>query len=415
MVLNQKDGKFIEQAVYFNNELIKTIKGKRGQVFFINKIIKSYHGAYILAGAKKDSLRMISLNLNKKNLVAKDLGDKKLKLEVVNIALNDGNDDGVFAPNETGAIKLTLKNNGVEDISGKLKILNSSELNNLVFPTNIIYIDYLEAGGESDVFSVPIWGAENLMKAEELIKMEMEVEGYQPFPIEARVVTDFMDKEIWNSPVRISWLYPYNSNNPSKRRQAEDKSVKIGFIIHSVDPLDKFDVKVLNNGVPLVDDKAIGKMKWTPMGVESQRLRYEFEFKISQLNPDDNEIKVQIGDHFSDAVVFNYDPNDLPNIHLLAIGPEYRDLKQTKNDVTDFVNLIKNNYSKKVIRDVFVEILVDSINTEKKHIETAFNNLLNQFQMEKIRKKDFLIVFYSGHGGETVSYTHLTLPTTPYV
>ena len=72
---------------------------------------------------------------------------------------------------------------------------------------------------------------------------------------------------------------------------------------------------------------------------------------------------------------------------------------------------------------IVLEIARDSERTERKYFPVeqvgeihAFGELeVNKRLLEFLSRQGILLHFYNRHGYYAVSYTHLTLPTTPYV
>lgn len=396
------DGRYINQQLLKNGAPIKDFSDAKKNFFDIQKILKTYHGTYILAGTDNHSgkIRLLNLKLKEEELLEKSIADSELKIEIKEAFLKDRNKNNVLSSGENGTLKLKLKNLGGNDIDGKIRITNASELKNLHFPTKVVYMDYLGGNGDSCFISVPIRGAEKLLKSKELVKMELQVDGYKSFPINLEVETGFEKENLMKQGFLATWQYPDIGVNPLRKFDSAGKSDSIKVTILCTSPIDKSDVTVINSGTPLVDDKAIDKANLIEIKRQSGNYRYDFFYNISQLTPGENIIQVKVKDYLSESIVYTYDPRDLPNLHLLAIGPAYgkNDLKQNRNDAIDFESLIRNNVNTNLFKNIRTTVLVDSVNTTKDEIETEFNKLANQFKHGFIKPKDHLMIFYSGHG-----------------
>lgn len=403
-------GKSFYQTLYRNIDkrvVIDNFDGKKGDFFEAKKILHSYHGFYILAGIehrskKPDGIRLIQVKLKNENLRGKSITDPKLNIQIEKITVDDTDGSEILNPAETGTVYLKIKNNGSDDIiHGRIRVTNQSELTNIAFPKRTKFINYIEAGKEKEVF-FKVEGLKDLKKEDNLVKIEISMDGYTPCQESFSLKTGEVEKmrKGQRSPFQIVWDEPDFKNRSSRTVEVNGKSEKIKFTILSSEPIDKHDVIIWNSKQSLTDDKSVHKSTFEPISTISEdQFQYEFEYTISDFVEDTtNMIRVQIKDAFPDSIAFVHDSKNLPNIHLLAIGPEYKNLKQTKLDVTDFEKLIKTHHNSGIFGKVNPTILVDSINTEKQDIEIEFNRLLNKFETGEIKQKDYLIIFYSGHG-----------------
>ena len=82
-----------------------------------------------------------------------------------------------------------------------------------------------------------------------------------------------------------------------------------------------------------------------------------------------------------------------PNLHVLAIGVEYEDLKSSVDDALEFVRLIKKQEKKGMYDRVITNLLVAE-KTKRYDILEAFEKLHN----DQIADNDLVMLYYSGHG-----------------
>ena len=253
--------------------------------------------------------------------------------------------------------------------------------------------------GTKRKISIPIKKTEDLVSGS--FKVLIQVNGSTIFDFRAAI--DKTEVQAPQPETNTVTLF-----NPGLReRTTNDGTYVVDFFLFSNTSIKENDIKVFKNKKPVVDGKSIPRLVKTEE--ENGRMKYILSFELYQLDDGANEIEVSIGEETA-SMIINYLPKQ-PNLHLLAIGPHYEDLKYTTKDAKDFTNLILNQANNGLFNEVStVDTLFQPSNTDKISIESAFYKLDRKFEQGTIAENDYLIVYLSAHGINLKDGYHI-LPT----
>jgi hypothetical protein len=131
---------------------------------------------------------------------------------------------------------------------------------------------------------------------------------------------------------------------------------------------------------------------------------YTFRFKLTNISRSKKTLTIYnaADKTVSDPLLISYTGNR-PNLHIVGIGPSYGNLKFTAKDARDFIRAMYRQKGVGFFADVYVDSLIGPEATAPA-INDLMEDLLNRSKPDyrgnkpRIRKIDYLVVFYSGHG-----------------
>jgi len=125
---------------------------------------------------------------------------------------------------------------------------------------------------------------------------------------------------------------------------------------------------------------------------------YSFYKEVKNLTEGENKIIVRlIGGQQSKSIIVNYQlPR--PNLHVISIGIPAEDLRFSSKDAKDFSKAFGREQEGKLFEKIYITTLTKIEETTKQKIVLQFDNLLNDYFVEKkIKDGDLIIIYISGH------------------
>lgn len=356
----------------------------------------SFDRQYILAATvyenKLKAIRLQSFK-DEENLVSVKASPK---VRITGLRLSDANRDGVLSPGERAGIVFYLHNDQKEPLY-ETKVLLKSNVTNVRFAeqTAVGYIPPSQRMKVSIGFNADANLVKNKVIPLTLIIMEkgQEIESY---PLD--VPTE--KTEVATSPASLN-IYWDEIGERNIRSEEPTTTVKIR--IQSEKQLLNQDVRAVVNGIVLDNSKDAGQ----PI----QRNEFSGFSTLSidvPLKEGNNEIYVEVKQNGqvvrTKPLTISFEPSK-PNLHVLAIGPKYSDLKYNGKDALDFAKIMEDQEDRGLFNRVFIRTYTSAEETTKRAISIAFSDLLKRFTekdgADKIAKNDVLMVFISSHGEMT--------------
>jgi len=402
-----------DQEPYFQKELHL----KKNTRFQAIKIIRNPDDTYILAGnllsGRKHDKSKIHLFWWKKDDLMLPKGEKRIQHSSLKIV--DRNVDGIISPNEPGAIKFRLKNIGDTDLmDGRIEVETIASVTGLTIKMKRQILSYLHKGGEK-FYKISLQGNRNLSSGEAKLKVKIKFDNQEVHQFIAKVKCGLPQKSpvIVQNKTSLDWRQPDVRITGDRNVSVLDNNYEIQVNVNSDRLIKREDFKVRNNGKVLMDNKKENGLLTEPIQT-GKILKYTFAYKIENLKVGENVIEVAIGEgEKTIPITINYQPQQ-PNLHVLAIGPTYSDLKFSSKDARDFANAIRSQAGRGFFNQVFIDTLVTPDATEQTKIKIAVKKLAkrteNQDLENHIKSNDYVMVFFSGHGIKRVGKFKL-LPT----
>ena len=378
-----------------------------GESFTAINILRTPRGSHVISGNIsgkniKSSARFICLG--DVELLASKRLEEKLPISHSRPYLEDDkNNDGMLSPGERGSFKFELLNNGPDDILDLQVIANLDEqVPGVSFAGAVLYQHLLPKGGKK-LFSFGL-------------KADAELQdGIYPIHIEVlksgQLVYRFSDKIECRKtagssirpdapPVVMRWLSHVTGNSreidPVSRN---DIPIKLMVTVDKTN-VRPADFKVSNNGVMLQDEKSFDANLSEPVEKEIGRFDYTFDYTVKNLQKGRNVIKIDLLG-YKDSLIVNYNVDE-PNLYVLAIGvtggKAYENLKFTAKDASDFAKSVADQKGRGFFNKVEIVELTTETKTEKVAIVSEFEKLYNKYYRGQIREKDYVMIYYSGHG-----------------
>lgn len=380
-----------------------------GENFNAIKILRTAKGRHIISGNisgknTKRSVRLICLG-DVELLASKWAGETLGIAHSKPYLEDDKNNDGLLSLGERGSFKFELLNNGPTDILN-LQVVASfnGQVPGVELTGGVRYLHVLPQKGKK-LFSFGIKTDANLQDGVYPINVEVLVNGQSVYrfshEIECRKNVKISGQSE-ASPVVMRWLSPV-SGNSREIDHSSSNDIKI-IMMTTIDKnnVRMSDFKVSNNGMLLQDEKSFDGALFGPTEEERGRFDYTFDYTVKGLEKGRNVIKVDLFGK-KDSLVINYNVDD-PNLYVLAIGVSggkaYENLNFTVKDATDFAATIGAQKDRGFFNKVFIETLITEQKTDKTTIVSAFEKLYNKYRLGEIQEKDYVMVYYSGHGNK---------------
>lgn len=389
------------------------MKFNRKNDFEIIRIFKTQRGTYIAAGTsrtpsgKKDAIRIIHFK-NGDLFTSKGFG----KLEVSKKpTLVGSDDDGYISSGEWATIYFSLKNTGNSAIkSGKISVKMSPKNSGLTITRGENqWIPFMNPDKEKE-FKIGLRGEDNLGTGKINFEIKIEPEGLLPFTESFTIECEQPQTQPKNPPPNLAnttgtTIFLEQPRIGDGRRKIPIKENKQPFRLSLVTNnrnLKTEDVKIVINDTPQKQQKA--EDTFLDFIVEENK-SFKFDYStVLTLSDSINVVYVMVGDSKMDSIVFELRTN-APNLHVLAIGPSYSNLKYTARDARSFAQAFAKQADKGFFNEVFIDTILTELRTTRGGIKSRFKNLLqrwdplqNQSLPNKIDTSDYLIIFYSGHG-----------------
>lgn len=366
--------------------------------FRVAALLKTHHNTYIAAGTstdparRRDGIRVICFK-NGETLAAKGLA----KLEMGDPKFEDANKDGFLSPGERASLHFTIKNTGDVPVKeGKIKVVKGPMAPGLSVLHEVQYLPYLPVGSSKN-FYIGLKGEDNLKAGKSSFSIVVEAEAKQVINAQCEVESIEAAKAVGGQKAQMTFYAPALSGAERKVSVSENVQ-ELRLSITSSRPLKAEDLKVVNNRTVQQDKKAETSIR--SLGQEKGAFVYDFSTVVT-LNDSINVVYVMLDDEKTDSIVFEW-RSHFPDLHVLAIGPTYADLKYTTKDASDFAKAFARQAGMGFFDQVFVDTLLTTRRTSGRNIELAFKKLLERDTAESrpdhIKPNDYLIIFYSGHG-----------------
>ncbi len=321
-------------------------------------------------------------------------------------SLVDANQDGLLEPDERAYVSFSLSNEGPEDFfDGHLQV-NAVNLVEGVDFYDRCPLSFIESGGDREI-TIPIAGS-NLLGSgvsdftvsvlnqsdRSVLDLDFSIESIGDDKIEATTPPPAM--------VKIRWRAPFGAGQYVSRNRTGSETLELEVLPDKELRKEHFTIYV--DGVPISDSKS-------PFAFEDISTLNDFAYKLvfnleleEKQSGEPYEVYVQVmsdGKPYRSEVGTIFYQARRPNLHLLAIGPEF-DLNYNGNDVRDFVGMFKDQANNGYFGQVFIDSLITKEATSKTAIQKQFERLYKRFMQpagtQKIYENDMLIVFVSSHG-----------------
>ena len=390
--------------------------------FDVKRIFRTRDNTFLIAGTeekkKSKKARIINVEISdQQNFFSKSFFDINSKIgqgnlgNAYSIGLEgeptiEGGTNGLLLPGGRGPLSLTIANNGPRDyLEGLARIKPVSNNSGIVFKRNEHFLPYLPKNGQLKL-NFPIIPNNDLVEGEYRFDIAIDYDGAEVanFPVRIKVANKMPVMAFPTQPSNqttkssvVTYTKPDINANKGKNFKTTENTYKIQQTIFSSQPrLKANDIKVVKNSKAVNDAKS---RSFLSKGMEEGAwFRYNFTFEVS-LDDLTTEIYTEV-DGVRSAQITIEKSLEKPNLFVLAIAPEYQDLKYTQKDAQDFVNAISKQDQINFFDQIIVKTLLTKEETTKSNIEKTLLYLsidgLNGTPMNK--DNDILIVFYSGHG-----------------
>lgn len=207
--------------------------------------------------------------------------------------------------------------------------------------------------------------------------------------------------------LQAEWVNPGFEEFPSGKKEVKMEKVSIKVLARSDKPLKRSNFTVFLNGQPYNVGQKSGEAGLRQKNNErdaSGMYLYNYTTLVTVgLGMNDLEVVVENGGKKESTGKFKIEYNNLPNLHVIALGVQHDDLLFTTKDAQDFAASFKNQDGR-VFDKVYMRTLISGDTTRAGFIQTDGNIIKQNFADLKekynytIYERDFLVLFISSHG-----------------
>lgn len=347
------------------------------------------------AGSKNAAIRLLCLRDNE-TLAARGLP----KLDYKDLYFDDEGNDGKLDAGERGTLRFKLRNTGdVPVTEGTITARVVSAPAGVKVNTAPIPIGNLPAGTERP-YTVWVKSDPGVVPGKITLNIQVQVNGAQLLEFPAFVEGPAAQQQAgFSSGVTMVVMEPDLSGNAAREKVAQTKDERVKVRVFSANEnLKATDIKKYQNGVLVEDEKNAAELIRNINSEKPDIFEYTFTYNV-QLKNGKNEFYIEMDGQRIAPITFNYTA-ELPNLHVLAIGVPYGDLKYTTTDARDFAGAMRAQAGGGFFNEVWIDTLSSPERTSGKSIEKAFESLALRFRRGNIKPNDYLIIFISGHGTE---------------
>lgn len=209
----------------------------------------------------------------------------------------------------------------------------------------------------------------------------------------------------------IKWVKPEKG-----QREVKSPTLSIRLKTWSDKKLNRGQFTIILNGEPYKVGQKAGETGLADKGKARDVFTYEYTSTV-ELRPGPNTIEVVVdnGSKKVSSEVLTIEYSDKPNLHVIAIGIEYDDLKFTTQDAKDFAASFQGQDGR-LFDKVYMTTLVSGVRTrsgifqtEGEVVKKTLRDLKDNYNYT-IYEGDLLLLFVSSHG-KTVNQDFKIIPT----
>lgn len=395
--------KFGDQTIF---DLVKDADFEVVRLLWTAKNTYLLVGTVRTAGDKSAAIRLLCLRDNE-TLAAKGLP----RLEYKDLYFDDESHDGKLSPGERGALRFKLRNTGDVPITeGAITARVISAPDGVKANTAPIPIGNLPAGTER-AYTVWVKSDAGAPPGKTTLNIQVQVGGALLLEFPATVEgPPGQPKGGGGSGVTMVLVEPDLTGNAAREKVAQNKEEKVKVRVFSANEnLKATDIKKYQNGVLVEDEKNAAELIRSPFASKPDLYEYTFTYSV-QMKNGKNEFYIEMDGEKIAPITFNYTA-ELPNLHVLAIGIPYGDLKYTAKDARDFAQAMYDQKRGEFFNEVWIDTLTSSNRTNGQSIKIAFEKLSRRFREGNLKPNDYLVVFISGHGTQRDDGAFGIIPT----
>ena len=314
--------------------------------------------------------------------------------------LRDETGDGRMSPGERGAIVFYAENLGDADITdAEIQVRTLTPLASLDLEYSTLQISHLPRGGKKRL-SIPVYAGSNLGSGTAVFDVQIVYNGAALAKLQAKVSSAQAGGGSGTGASSVRALEFRSEGGSRNARTAEDRIKVVGKVYaDKIIPEENFR-SVVNGSLSLDARNESAKYE-----VEEENGLYVHKFSMTiPLLEGDNTARMSVMvdgiSHESELMSIQYKPRQ-PNLHLIVIAPEYKDLKYNRQDTEDVIAALMRQKELGIYNDVIVTRL-SGANASKTQIELAFRQLaepkVNSDDERTILEKDIVMVYVSSHG-----------------
>lgn len=313
--------------------------------------------------------------------------------------LRDETGDGRMSPGERGAIVFYAENIGDADITdAEIRVKILMPLSGLELEYSVLQISHLARGSKKRL-SIPVYAGSKLGSSTAVFEVQIVLNSSELANFQAKVSSAETGGGGGTAPAVRAIEFRTESGNRNAR-SAEDRVKVVGKVYaDKIIPEENFR-SVINGNLTMDARNESAKYE-----VEEENGLFVHKFSMTiPLREGDNTTRMSvIVDgvlHESELISIQYKPRQ-PNLHLIVIAPDYKDLKYNRQDTEDVIAALMRQKGLGLYNDVFVTRL-SGANVSKIQMELAFRQLADQKNKpddeRTILGNDIVMVYVSSHG-----------------
>ncbi|MEM1118965.1 MAG: caspase family protein [Bacteroidota bacterium] len=407
VVPDASNPKKVEKELYLGKDSLKNLPLNLDNLpisFDPVKMVETYYDTYLIIGnnSATDSVELVMLDNSRAQINAKSTSDLSLDGRIFTLYENER--DSCFGAGESGTLTYQLRNNSDQPITHSALVLDKIDVvPDLSFPQDVAFLRIPAHGIAQRDFQVV--GEKGLGRGQSIIELRVMHEGTKMLSFWDTLTTVVCAQ---NTNI-VSGVFFTNLSGEGKGKSREIPVPANGsYLVEGIiiAPLKGFPNKltILKNSEMLLlekeQQKILGAMNAQRNGLATATFKYQINAVDRQSDRD--TFLFSFGEAVSDTLFVNYETTH-PTLHILAIGPTYKDLNFPAKDAKEFALKLQKNTDTQFFKKVnILDTLVSESRTNVFAIQSTFEKLAKKYVYtmsdNQILSTDYLVVFYSGHG-----------------
>lgn len=313
--------------------------------------------------------------------------------------LSDETGDGRMSPGERGAIVFYAENTGDADITdAEIQVRTLTPLAGLDLEYSTLQISHLARGSKKRL-SIPVYAGSNLGNSTAVFEVQIVYNGAALAKLQAKVSSAQAGGGGNTAPA--VWGLEFRTESGNRNARSAEDRVKVVGKIYADKIIPEENFRSVINGNLTMD----ARNESAQYEVEEENGHFVHKFSMTiPLREGDNTARMSVlvdgVSHESELISIQYKSRQ-PNLHLIVIAPDYKDLKYNRQDTEDVIAALMRQKGLGLYNDVFVTRL-SGANVSKIQMELAFRQLAesknNSDDERTILEKDIVMVYVSSHG-----------------
>lgn len=313
--------------------------------------------------------------------------------------------NGVLTENDEAYLLFTLENKGSQDAFDiDVALLDKANVQGFEFP-KVVKAGFIGIG-QSKKINLPLRVKPGVKVATARLEIHYS-DASRTRGKSDEIAVAVQPAVVPSNFLQVEWINPGFEEFPKGKKDVKMEKVSIKVLARSDKPLKRSNFTVLLNGQPYNAGQKSGEAGLRAKNNErdaSGMYLYNYTTLVTVgLGLNEIEVVVENDGKKESTGKFKIEYNNLPNLHVIALGVQHDDLLFTTKDAQDFAASFQNQDGR-VFDKVYMRTLISGDTTRTGFIQTDgaivkqnFADLKEKYNYT-IYERDFLVLFISSHG-----------------